>query len=92
VAGRIVLAFCPEGILLNDGSRRLSLRSMDGAAIRERVQILRLEVAKIRAENTRYLQQPHHSYWDELLYKDREARLVQILKELTALTKKNPPD
>jgi len=65
---------------------------MDGVAIRERVQALRLEVAKIHAENRSYLQQPHHRSVDELLHKDREARLVQILKELTALTKKNPPD
>jgi len=71
---------------------QLSLRSMDGVAIRERVQALRLEVAKIHAENRSYLQQPHHRSVDELLHKDREARLVQILKELTALTKKNPPD
>ena len=62
---------------------------MDGAAIRKRVQILRLEIAKIRAENRRYLQQPRHTYVDEQFHKDREARLVRILEELAALTKKN---
>jgi len=50
------------------------LRTVDGTAIRERLQILRLEVAEIREENRRYLQQPHHRYVDERLHKDREAR------------------
>jgi len=63
---------------------------VDGTAIRERLQILRLEVAKIWEENRRYLEKNRHNYAEEQLHKDRETRLVRILEELTGLTKKNP--
>jgi hypothetical protein len=61
---------------------------MDQRTIRERVSSLQQEVARIREENQHYLTKRHHHRAEEVLHADREARLLQILEELNALTKK----
>jgi hypothetical protein len=61
---------------------------MDWHTIHERVSALQQEVAQIREKNREYDARRRHSHMDVAQHNSREARLVQILEELTALTKK----
>jgi DNA-binding helix-hairpin-helix protein with protein kinase domain len=61
---------------------------MDWHTICERVSRLRLEVARIRKENQEYLARTYHNHTDQILHGNREVRLLQIIEELKAVTKK----
>jgi hypothetical protein len=61
---------------------------MDQRTISERVSSLQQEVARIKEQVRLYLVKRHHNRQEEVLHRDRESRLLQILEELDALTKK----
>jgi hypothetical protein len=61
---------------------------MDQRTIRDRVVSLQQEVARIQEQNRQYLAVKRHSHAAAALHRDREGRLVQILEELSALTKR----
>lgn len=56
--------------------------------IPDRVQKLMDEVAEIRERNTEYLERSHHIAADNIAHEKREQRLVEILNELTVLSKR----
>ena len=64
---------------------------LDDRTISERVRSLQQEVARLRAENQRYLSQRRHDWREQRLHRDREEQLRQILDELVQLTKDKLP-
>lgn len=60
---------------------------MNLAAIRERVQTLKDEIAQLRAANQKYLSNHQHPALEVHEHRQRELRLQQIVDELSQLTK-----
>lgn len=65
------------------------LSKMASHTTTDRVRSLQAEIEQIWEENRQYLAAGHHSHVERAFHQRREKRLVEILQELSLLTKKN---
>jgi hypothetical protein len=59
---------------------------MDQQIVRERIHLLRAEIAKIGAENREFRSAARPTYLEIQQHRRREDRLVRIIDEIAALT------